>query len=104
MKNLAGYWYSFVVLIVVIFALCGAFVDYTYTGWNNAQLIEKIGIPLVFITFVGFWLMMLEDFMTHDDTKPRFVIGLSLFFLHWIAILIYFWAVVHPRKTAKSVL
>lgn len=98
MKCLAGYWYSLVVLVVIIFALNGAFVDYTYTGWHDALFIEKLGIPTVFITFVGFWLMMLEDFMTNDDTKFRFWVGVSLFFLHWIAILLYFWLVVHRRK------
>lgn len=98
MKLLFGYWYSFVVCVVIAFALSGAFVDYTYEGWHNANLMEKIGIPIVFVTFVSFWLFMLEDFMTNEDTKYRTLVGLSLFFLHWIAILVYFWTVVYRRQ------
>lgn len=98
MKYFVGLWYSFVVVIIFILALTGWLDQYTYSGWNNAHLVEKIGIATVFITFVGFWILMLEDFMENEDTKHRILVGLSLFFLHWIAILIYFWTVVYRRK------
>ncbi|NQZ82181.1 MAG: hypothetical protein HRT52_14305 [Colwellia sp.] len=98
MKNFVGFWYSLVVVVILIMALMGMFDQYTYVSWNKAHLVEKIGIPTVFITFVVFWLLMLEDFMENEDTKHRILVGLSLFFLHWIAILIYFWTVVYRRK------
>ncbi|WP_426357393.1 hypothetical protein ACPUVO_13095 [Pseudocolwellia sp. HL-MZ19] len=98
MKKFIGFWYTFVVIVIFISALLGLFDQYTYEGWSTAHLVEKIGIPTVFITFVGFWLLMLEDFMENDETKYRFLIGLSLFFLHCIAILLYFWIVVYRRK------
>jgi hypothetical protein len=98
MKKFAGFWYSLVVIVILIAALMGVFDQYTYVSWNKAHLVEKIGIPSVFITFVGFWLLMLEDFMDNKETKYRILVGLSLFFLHCIAILIYFWMVVYRRK------
>ncbi len=98
MKIIAGFWYSFIVVLTIIAAIMGWFDNYTYQGWRNANLIERIGIPTIYITFVAFWLLMLEDFMVNEDTKHRILIGLSLFFLHWIAILVYFWAVVYRRK------
>jgi hypothetical protein len=102
-KKFAGFWYSFVVVVIFIAALAGMFDHYTYDGWSKAHLVEKIGIPTVFITFVGFWIMMLEDFMENEDTKYRIWIGASLFFLHWIAILLYFWTVVYRRKITQII-
>jgi hypothetical protein len=102
MKKLAGFWYSFVVLVLLISALTGILEQYLYTGpWMQAPLVAKIAIPTVLITFVGFWILMLEDFLENEDTKHRILVGLSLFFLHWIAILIYFWAVIYRRKSKQ---
>lgn len=101
MKKLAGFWYSFVVVVILIAALMGVFDQYTYVSWNNASLVERIGIPTVFVTFVGFWLLMLEDLMFNQNIKHRILVGASMFFLHWIAILIYFWAVVYRRKNTN---
>ncbi|WDE02498.1 hypothetical protein [Thalassomonas actiniarum] len=102
MKKFAGFWYSFVVVVVLIAALAGMFDQYSYEGgWSQASLLEKVGIPTVFITFVGFWLLMLEDFFDNDEIKHRVLVGFSLFFLHWLAILIYFWTVVYRRKNAS---
>ena len=98
MKKFAGFWYSFVVAVIIIAALFGVFEQYTYIGWGKAHLVEKIGIPVVFITFVSFWILMLDDFLENDDTKYRILVGCCLFFMHWIAILIYFWTVVYRRK------
>ena len=99
MKIFAGFWYSLVMLVVGIGIITGAFVQYDYSqGWNNAPLFAKLGIPIVFFTFIGFWLLMLEDFLVNSSAKHKIIIGLSLFFLHWIAIFIYFWLVVYPRK------
>ncbi len=102
MKKFAGFWYSFVVVVVLIAALAGMFDQYSYEGgWSQASLLEKVGIPTVFITFVGFWLLMLEDFFDNDEIKHRVLVGCSLFFLHWLAILIYFWTVVYRRKNTS---
>jgi len=99
MKKFAGFWYSFVVVILSIGALTGILDQYAYVGgWNKAPLVAKIGIPTVFITFIVFWVMMLEDFFENKELKYRALVGGSLFFLHWIAILIYFWTVVYRRK------
>jgi len=99
MKKFAGFWYSFVVVALLFGALTGTLEQYSYDGgWSQAPMFAKITIPIVFITFIGFWVLMLEDFFENHDTKHRFLVGLSLFFLHWIAILIYFWAVVYRRK------
>jgi hypothetical protein len=100
-KKVAGFWYSFIVIALVISALTGVLQQCFYVGgWGNAPLCAKIGIPTVFITFIVFWIVMLEDFIENEDTKYRVLVGLSLFFLHWIAILIYFWTVVYRRKAS----
>jgi hypothetical protein len=103
MKIVAGFWYTFLVVVLSIGFLTGTIQQYYYVGgWNNAPLLAKIGIPLTFITFIGFWIMMLEDFIENKTKQHRVLIGLSLFFLHWIAILVYFWAVVYHRKAKES--
>lgn len=102
MKKFAGFWYSLVVVAVLIAALTGILDQYSYEGgWSKAPLFAKVAIPTVFITFVGFWVLILEDFFESDDTKHRVLVGFSLFFLHWIAILIYFWTVVYRRKNTE---
>jgi len=99
MKLLAGFWYTFVVAVILIAALMGCLDEYTYVNWNKAHLAEKVGIPTLFITVIGFWTLMLEDFIENDDTDHRMLIGFILYFLNLIAILIYFWVVVYRRKT-----
>lgn len=101
MKILMGFWYSFLVVALLIAAFTGFLEQHVfYTGgWSKAPLIAKIGIPTVFITFIVFWIIMLEDFIENKDTQYRWPIALCMFFLHWIAILIYFWAVVYRRKS-----
>jgi len=98
MKILAGFWYTFVVVVILIAALMGYLDEYTYVNWNKAHLAEKVGIPLLFITVIGFWTLMLEDFIENDDTGHRWLIGFILYFLNLIAILVYFWVVVYRRK------
>jgi len=98
MKILAGFWYTFVVAVIFIAALMGYLDDYVYVNWHQAHLAEKVGIPLLIITVIGFWTLMLEDFIENDDTGHRWLIGFTLYFLNLIAILIYFWVVVYRRK------
>jgi hypothetical protein len=99
-KRLIGYWYSLVVVTLVIGALTGLLQQCFYVGgWSSAPLCAKIGVPTVFVTFIVFWTLMLEDFIDNADTRYRVLVGLSLFFFHWIAILIYFWTVVYRRKS-----
>jgi len=98
MKILAGFWYTFVVVVTLVAALMGYLDEYTYVNWNQAHLAEKVGIPLLMITVIGFWTLMLEDFIENDDTGHRWLIGFLLYFLNLIAILIYFWVVVYRRK------
>ena len=99
MKKFAGFWYSFVFFILLIGAFTGILDQYSYEGgWNEAPLYAKIGIPTVLITFLGFWVLMLADFFKNKDVKRPVLVGFSLFFLHWIAIFIYFWSVVYRRK------
>jgi len=103
MKKFAGCWYSFVVIILLITGLTGILEQYSYEGgWHQAPLVAKIGIPTVFITFVSFWVLMIEDFIEHKDTKYRVFVGLSLFFFHCFAIFIYFWTVVYRRKSTAQ--
>ena len=103
MKIVAGFWYTFLVVALSIGFFNGTIQQFYYVGgWNNAPLLAKIGIPLTFITFVSFWIMMLEDFIENKTKKHRVLIGLSLFFLHWIAILVYFWVVVYRREKQES--
>ncbi|NQZ30869.1 MAG: hypothetical protein HRU06_06320 [Oceanospirillaceae bacterium] len=99
MKNLVGFWYTFVVVTLLLGAFTGVLDQYSYEGgWNEAPLYAKIGIPTVLITFFGFWILMLADFFKHKDTKWPILVGFSLFFLHWLAIFVYFWMVVYRRK------
>lgn len=100
MKILAGFWYSFLVVALLFSAITGLLEQHVfYTGgWSKAPLIAKIGIPVVFATFIIFWIMMIEDFIENKDTGYRPLIALCMFFLHWIAILVYFWMVVYRRK------
>ena len=99
MKKFAGFWYSFVVVVLIFSALTGGLEQLLYQGgWSQAPLFAKITIPTVAITFFGFWVLMLEDFFENDDIKYRILVGFSLFLLHSLAILIYFWLVVYRRK------
>jgi hypothetical protein len=100
MKKLAGIWYSLVVVVLLVCALTGILDQSLYEGgWNKASLYTKIGIPTVFITFIVFWILMLEDFLENEDVKHTVLVGSCLFFFHWIAILVYFWLVVYRRKS-----
>lgn len=99
LKVVAGLWYSLIFFLVVLGALTGVIEHYSYQGgWNNAPLIAKIGIPTVYITFIGFWVLMLEDLIENSTIKHRMLIAFSMFFFHCIAILFYFWLVVFRRK------
>lgn len=99
MKKFAGYWYSFVVIALLVAFFTGTLEQCLYTGgWSKAPLCAKIGIPIVFVTFIGFWILMLEDLFENETIKYRILIALGMFFLHWIAILVYFWLVVFRRK------
>lgn len=100
LKTIAGIWYSAIVIAVIIsVALYGPNLYLDYISWAQATTYQRIAIPLIFITFVSFWLMILEDFFEHYYGGKKWLVGISLFLLHWLAILAYFWLVVWPRKT-----
>jgi len=99
MKKIAGYWYSFVIVGLLIAGYSGVLDQYSYEGgWNEAPIYAKVGTPTILITFFGFWVLMLADFFKNKDVKRPVLVGFSLFFLNWIAIFVYFWSVVYRRK------
>lgn len=77
--------------------------SYSYEGgWVSAPLHIKILIPTILTTFFGFWFLMLADFFNSKEIKHPVIVGFSLFFFSWVAILIYFWVVVNPRYAKKQ--
>ena len=51
-----------------------------YIGsWSSTPLCAKTGVPTVFVTFIVFWTLMLEEFIDNADTKYRVFVSLSFF-------------------------
>lgn len=98
-KKIAGVWYSAIVVAVVISVVWhGPDLYLDYISWAQATTYQRIAIPVIFVTFVSFWLMILEDFFEHYQGGKKWLVGISLVLLHWFAILVYFWLVVWRRK------
>jgi len=90
MKKIWGYWYTF--LFIVMFGFVGSTVSI-----EEYPLCIQIVVITVIISMFGFFLLMLADFSSNKDIKYRVIVGGSLLFFNWIAILIYFWVVVNRR-------
>lgn len=98
-KILWGYIYTGLLLFIVLGSATGALEAYTYSGsWEAAPMHIKVGLPTIMFTMFGFFALMLADFFSYRDVKRPILVGFSLLFFSWLAILLYFWLVVKPRR------
>ena len=99
LKKIYGYWYTILFIIIVGGGWLGLLEFFSYKGsWELAPLSVKIALPIFLISVFGFFATMLADFFSHKDVKRPVLTGFALLFFNWIAILVYFWLVVHRRE------
>ena len=100
-----GYWYTVLLLGLLISGQFGLLDTYTYSGsWSEAPLYIKVVIPIVLISMFGFFALMLADFFSEKDVKYPVLVGFTLLLLNWLAILVYFWVVVYRREKSNQAL
>ena len=98
-KIIWGYIYTGFLVLLVLAAVTGVLEPYAYSGsWESAPIYIKLGIPTIMLFMFGFFVLMLADFFSHRDVKRPILVGFSLLFFSWLAILLYFWTVVKARK------
>lgn len=98
-KNIFGYWYTILFFTIAFGGWSGMLDSFSYQGpFGRAPLHVKITLPIFLLSFFGFFALMLGDFFSHKNVKRPVLVGFSLLFFNWIAILLYFWLVVYKRK------
>jgi len=98
-KRIWGYWYTLFLILFLISAGTGLLEQFIpQVGWNESPIQGKLFVVIALTTVFGFWFLMLGDFFSNKDVKRPVLVGFSLFFFSWLAILIYFWSVVSKRE------
>ena len=102
MKLVYGYIYTVIFALILVAGISGLFEQLAIAAGTEEPTYVKILGPSVAIAMFGFWFLMLGDFFSNKGTKHPVLVGFSLIFLNWFAILVYFWFVVRPRETLNK--
>ena len=102
-KIIWGYVYTATFAALILSMIAGVFPTYSPQGPDDVAPVHiKVMVSSLLVIFFGFFGLMLADFFSNKDVKKPELVGFSLLFFNWFAILVYFWTVVHKRKFNKA--
>jgi len=86
--------------LIFFLVMAGYFILFNHQELTFGQLnySEKAIIILGVVGGLGFWLMMLSDFFCNRKVNHRVIWGFGLFFLSWLAAIIYYFVYFVDRK------